>query len=92
LGLPRPLSTVIFREVPEGAILFSTQKEVYFSLNQLGVKIWRLLPPVCTTEDEIVAHVSREYPDVTLGTIAFDLRRLLDELARNELVEVQRAA
>jgi len=92
LVLPRPRSTVVFREVPEGAILFCTRKEVYFSLNQLGVMIWRLLPPECATEDEIVARVSQEYPSVNLGTIAADVRRLIEDLAKHDLVEAQRAA
>jgi len=92
LVLPRPRSTVIFRDVPEGAILFCTRKEVYFSLNQLGVMIWRLLPPECTTEDQIVARVAQEYPKVNMGTIAADVRRLIDDLARHDLVEAQRAA
>ena len=83
---------MVFREVPEGAILFCTRKEVYYSLNQLGVMIWRLLPPECTTEDEVVARVSQEYPDVTLGTISADVRRLIEDLVRNDLVEAQRAA
>ena len=90
--LPRPRSTVVFREVPEGAILFCTATEVYYSLNPIGVVIWRLLPPECTSEDEVVARLSALHPEVNLGTLAADLRRLLDELVNSGLVEVQRAA
>ena len=92
MALPRPRATVVFREVPEGAILFCTETETYFSLNPLGVKIWQLLPPACTSDDEIVAALSRSFPEVDQVTIASDLRRLLDDLLGNGLVEVSLAA
>jgi hypothetical protein len=92
LYLPRPRASVIYRELPEGAILFCTSTEVYFSLNPIGARIWQLLPPVCGTEEEIVARLSAVYPDVNLGKISADLRRLLDDLVGNGLVDVSRAA
>lgn len=92
MALPRPRVTVVFREVPEGAILFCTETETYFSLNPLGVRIWRLLPPTSSSEDEIVASLSRSFPEVDQGTIAADVKSLLDDLLGNGLVEVPRAA
>ena len=92
MTLPQPRSTVIFRDLPEGAILFCTRTEVYYSLNPIGARIWRLLPPVCANEDEIVARLSEEYPDVELGKIASDVRRLLDEFVDNGLADISRAA
>jgi hypothetical protein len=83
---------VVFREVPEGGILFCSRTEVYFSLNSIGVRIWRWLPPVCASEDEVVSRLSAEYPEVNLGTIAADVRRLIDDLVEHGLVELQRAA
>ena len=92
MSLPHPLSTVVFREVHEGAILFCTATEIYFALNPMGARIWRLLPPECTSEEEVVARLSELHPEVNLGTIAADLRRLLEELASNGLVESSKAA
>ena len=92
LALPRPRTTVVFREVPEGAILFCTETETYFSLNPLGVRIWQLLPPTSSSEDEVVASLSRSFPEVDQGTIASDLRQLLHDLLANGLVEVPQAA
>jgi coenzyme PQQ synthesis protein D (PqqD) len=92
LKLPSPRKSVVFREVPEGAILFCTETEVYFSLNQMGVRVWRLLPPECASDDEIVSRLSAEFPGVNLGTISGDIHRLISDLLGNGLVEVQRAA
>ena len=83
---------MIYRDLPEGAILFCTRTEVYFSLNPIGARIWRLLPPVCASEDEIVAQLSAEHPEINLGKIASDVRRLIDELVGNGLVDISRAA
>jgi hypothetical protein len=92
LTLPHPRSTVVYRDLPEGAILFCTSTEVYFSLNPIGARIWQLLPPVCTSEEQVVAKLSEEYPDINLGKIAADVRRLLDELVGNGLADSSRAA
>lgn len=92
MNLPRPRPTVVYRDLPEGAILFCTRTEVYFSLNPIGARIWRLLPPVCTREEEIVTQLSAEYPEINLGKISADVRRLLDEFIGNDLVDFSRAA
>ena len=92
MKLPRPRSSVIYRDLPEGAILFCTATEVYYSLNPIGARIWQLLPPVCTTEEEVVARLFESYPETNLGKISADVRRLLDDLAGNGLVDSSRAA
>ena len=92
MTLPRPKSTVICRDLHEGAILFCTATEIYFSLNPVAVRIWKLLPPECVSEDEVVARLSELHPDVNPGTIAADVRALLQDLASHGLVEITRAA
>ena len=91
-SLPRPKESVVFKEVPEGAILFCTRTEVYYALNSVGVRIWHSLHPVCASEAEVVMKLSAEFPDVNLGRIAADVRRLIADLSENGLVESQRAA
>lgn len=86
MALPRPRSTVVFKELPEGGILFCKASETYFSLNQVGTRVWQLLPPECGTEAEIVARINGEYPDAGPETIASDVRQLLAELAAHGLV------
>ena len=92
MKLPRPCSTVIYRDLPEGAILFCTATEVYFSLNPTGAAIWKLLPPICVSEEEVVTRLSESNPEVTPVTISADVRALLEDLAGNGLVEIPRAA
>ena len=87
MRLPHRSSSVILKEVQDGAILFSTQTEVYFSLNQIGLRVWRLLPPECSQVDEVVARIHAHFPDVSPETIATDVRRLVDELRNHGLVE-----
>ena len=92
MKLPHPRPTVVFRELPEGAILFCTETEVYYSLNPTGVQVWQMLPPVCTKEEQIVSRLSEANPEVNLGTIEADVRRLLEDLIRNGLAEVPQPA
>ena len=87
VNLPRPLETVVFRDLPEGGILFCTATETYFSLNPIGVRIWRLLPPTCELESELVAQLASEYPEVDADIIAQDVRGLVSDLVGNGLVE-----
>jgi hypothetical protein len=87
LRLPHPKSSVILKEVQEGAILFSTETEVYFSLNQVGLRVWRLLPPECSQVDDVVARIHTHFPDVNPETIGTDVRCLVNELRDSGLVE-----
>lgn len=87
MSLPRPRSTVVLKDVSEGAILFCTETETYFSLNPVGVQIWRLLPPTCATEAEIVERLRSDHPEIAPETIATDVSTLLDELLKHRLVE-----
>jgi hypothetical protein len=89
--LPRPKPTVVFREMPEGAILFCTATEVYFSLNSVGVQVWRLLHPVCSTESEVVRSLAKQHPDASSEEIAADVSQLIRELLENALVEAPAA-
>lgn len=92
MRLPHRRSSVILREVQEGAILFSTETETYFSLNLIGLRVWRLLPPECTKVDEVVARIHGDFPDVSPETIASDVQRLLSDLSGQGLVEIQGAS
>ena len=84
--LPHPLPTVVFKDLPEGGILFCTATETYFGLNPIGVRIWRLLPPACESEGELVARIASEHPEVDVDIIAQDVRQLVSDLLGNGLV------
>jgi hypothetical protein len=84
--LPVANPKVIFKSMPDGAVLFSTADEVYFGLNEVGARVWELLPPATHTLDDLCEAVHRQYPTVPVSTIRADVIELLDELAAQGLV------
>lgn len=81
MQLPQKNPDIVFRRVSEGAVLLSTEDEVYFGLNEVGALIWELMEEVSTSEELLDALVAR-YPDVEAGQIEADLTGLLDELLK----------
>jgi hypothetical protein len=84
--LPLPEPAVIFQKLGDGAVLFSPSTEIYFGLNEVGARVWELLPPVSASVDDICAALSREYPEVPIETIRTDVGELLENLRREKLV------
>jgi hypothetical protein len=84
--LPSPTSGAIFRRLPEGGVLFSTETEVYFGVGVVGARIWELLPPATQTVEEMVALLASKYHDVPASQIRADVERFLAELVSNGLV------
>ena len=84
--LPVANPKVIFKALSDGAVLFSTEDEVYFGLNEVGALVWQHLPPKLTTLDELCAAVAERYPDVDPGVIRQDVMELISELASHRLV------
>ncbi len=84
--LPSPHPEVIYKSVSEGAVLFHTGQEVYFGLNSVGAKIWELLPPRCSTWEELITALQQQYPEVDESTLRQDAGELLEELAVEGLV------
>ena len=84
--LPQPNPAVVFRALPDGAVLLSTETEVYFGLNRVGARIWELLPPSTASLDELCACLEAEFPDAPDGAIRDDVTELLQALAADRLV------
>ncbi len=84
--LPTPLSSVIFQRIEDGAVLFAPATEVYFGLNEVGARVWQLLPPATGNLDDLCATLGKEYPDVDAATIRQDVLELLDQLTAEGLV------
>lgn len=84
--LPVSNPKVIFKALSDGAVLFSTEDEVYFGLNEVGARVWQLLPPRLTTLDELCAVIAGHYPEVDPGVIRQDVTELISELAAHRLV------
>lgn len=84
--LPVARPAVVWSALPDGAVLFATDTEVYYSLNPVGTLIWQLLPRAGSL-DELCRAVHAEYPDATLQQIRSDVMELLEDLEGSGLVE-----
>lgn len=87
MKLPTIKPTIVHKELPEGALILSTEDEVYFGLNSVGNRVWRLLPPECSTLDELVERLATEFTDVSRDVIRNDVVELLRQLVEKGLVE-----
>jgi hypothetical protein len=85
--LPRPKSSVVYRTMPDGGVLFSPSDETYFGLNQTGACIWEHLAPVRNTVDEVIEEITRRFPDAPPDLVREDVGKLLKELEDGGLVE-----
>jgi len=85
--LPKPKTNVIYRALPDGAVLFSSTEEVYFGLNPAGACIWENLSPVRSTVEEVCAELGQRFPEVEPERIRRDVDQLLETLVENKLVE-----
>jgi hypothetical protein len=84
--LPRPHPGVLFKTVSDGAVLLHVEEEIYFGLNDVGTRIWQLLPPACFDLNELCARLAEVYGDVSLEVLRADVVELLTELEANQLV------
>lgn len=84
--LPVASPHVIFRQLSDGAVLFSSSDEVYYGLNEVGAKIWTLLPPVSGSMDELCAAVAACYPGTDAAVIRSDIEELIAELLAHRLL------
>ena len=76
--LPAPAPSAVFRKLPEGGVLFSTETEVYFGVGLVGAAIWELLPPATRTVEEMVSALAARYRDVSASQIRTDVDRFLE--------------
>ena len=85
-SLPRPNPNVVWTPLPDGAVLFLSDTELYFGLNSVGTVVWQLLPPATQTLDELCAGVHARYPDATPEQIRDDVSELLEALLGHGLL------
>lgn len=84
--LPRPHPAVMFREVSDGAVLLQMEEEIYFGLNSVGARIWQLLPPACTSLEDMCARLGSVYPEVPAEALKADVTELLEQLREAKLL------
>jgi len=84
--LPLPSPTVVFQRIDDGAVLFAPVTEIYFGLNEVGARVWELLPPVSESLDEVCAKLQTQYPSVEAAMLRADVEELLAQLLAEGLV------
>lgn len=84
-ALPVPADDVVYSRVPDGAVLLSTEQEVYYGLNEVGARVWELLPE-SDDLDDLCGELHEEYPDGGAERIRRDVRELLGDLREHGLV------
>lgn len=83
--MPYELSPdALFRELRGGAVALNLQTGQYYSLNEVGTRMWELLQEE-GSEDAAVSAIVEEY-DVDPEQAAQDLNRLLQELQESGLI------
>jgi len=85
-SLPSASPRVVFCPVAEGAVLLSTEDEVYFGLNHVGARVWQLLPPTSESLGELCAVLTSEFPDAAPEVVREDVIELLEALRAYGLV------
>ena len=84
-SLPGRSPSVIFKQLSDGGVLYCSESEVYFGLNEVGVAIWESLPPLLQTYDDLVTALVVRFPDVPAETIRADALEFVENLVENGL-------
>ena len=85
VSLPGRSPSVIFKQLSEGGVLYCSESEVYFGLNDVGVAIWESLPPLLQTYDDLVTRLAVRFPEVPADTIRADALEFVENLVENGL-------
>ena len=90
--LPRVNPYIVWTQVAEGAVLFSTTSELYYGANQVAACVWEQLQSANNSFDELCATVHQRFPEANADEIRRDLRELLDDFLRHGLLVADAAA
>ena len=86
MSLPVPHPAVVARALPDGSVLFNSQTEVYFGLNETGTVIWQALVAGADTEQALVSAVQARWPGAAAHEVTCHVLELLADLSAESLV------
>ena len=75
---------VVFTEVEDGAVLLDMKKGLYYSLNDVGTEIWRVIDP-STDSDDLTRALTLRF-DVDAERAKTNAQTFVDALARADLI------
>jgi Coenzyme PQQ synthesis protein D (PqqD) len=78
--------TVLTAEVDGEILMMSIERGCYFSVNGVGLDIWRRLDPPCSFA-ELIDGLTADY-DATKATIVEDVRALLSRMLAEDIVRI----
>lgn len=78
-------SFVLAESFEDSVVLYDSENERYYSLNQVGGDVWDALPQN-PTEETLVDHMLTLY-DVSQETVTEDVRELLIHLEQKSLIQ-----
>jgi Coenzyme PQQ synthesis protein D (PqqD) len=90
-SLPVARPGVVWVKLPDGAVLFVPETEVYYGMNVVATSVWELLPQAADKLDNLCCLVQERFPDAELDQIRADVVALLDDLERAGLTEASGA-
>ena len=82
----RPKPTVAWTPLPDGAVLFAPDSEVYYSMNHVAAAIWELVATQSLTVDGLSEQMQLRFPEADSAEIRNDIQELLRDLAANGLI------
>ena len=84
----RARSSVAWTKLPDGAVLFSPESEVYYAVNPAGALIWELLAGESEAWDinSLSLAVQARFPDASPQQIWNDVADILEDFAENDLL------
>jgi hypothetical protein len=85
-SLPVAQPTVVWVKLPDGAVLFAPESEVYYGMNPVAACVWELLPESADSMDKLCTLVHERFPDATPEQVRTDVADLLEDLERAGLV------
>ena len=83
----RVRADVLFQELHGEAVLLSLNTGVYFGLDPVGTRIWKLMEDRDQSLRDVLNAMLDEY-EVTAERCSDDLLKLIDRMLTNGLVEV----
>jgi hypothetical protein len=89
-SLPRrviPVKEVLFQPIAEGAVVLHMQTEVYYSLDDVGTRIWQLLE-AHQDVNTVIEHLLAIY-DVDEAVLRQDLADLIAKLHADGLITTE---
>lgn len=79
---------VLSQELGEETVLLDLNSESYFGLNEVGTRVWELIPEVANLED-IYKRLLAEY-EIDETALLNDLRQLIDDCSDAGLITLAR--